>query len=166
MATNVAQREATGNRRPAIRGGPVLAAGPPAPDVAGWAVRRPPITKLAVQGSRQPRPGVVSRAKLIEAVRSSGCRLVAITAPTGYGKSAFLAEWAAAEDRRVVWVSLDRFDDDPAMLLVLLASAYCRAGLGGAELAADMESPGGPALGRVAGRGIGCEPGPVCADAG
>src|SRR6516162_6225867 len=150
MTTNVAQREATGNRRPAMRGGPVLAAGPPAPDVAGWAVRRPPITKLAVQGSRQLRAGVVSRAKLIEAARSSGCRLVAVTAPAGYGKSAFLAEWADAEDRRVVWVPLDRFDGDPAMLLVSLASAYCRAGLGSAGLVAGMDSPGGPAASRAA----------------
>jgi len=70
-----------------------------------------------------PRPGAVSRAGLVKTARSSDCRIVAITAPAGYGKSTFLAEWAAAEDRRVAWVSLDRFDDDPGMLLVLLASA-------------------------------------------
>jgi LuxR family maltose regulon positive regulatory protein len=49
---------------------------------------------------------------------------VGITAPAGYGKSTFLAEWARMEDRRVVWVSLDRFDDDPVAFLGLLASAY------------------------------------------
>ena len=86
----------------------------------------------------QPRPGAVSHADLVKTARSSGCRVVAITAPAGYGKSTFLAEWAAAEDRRVAWVSLDRFDDDPGMLLVSLASAYCRAGLGSADLVADM----------------------------
>ena len=152
MAANVAQREATGNRRSAIRGGPVLAAGLTAPDVPGWAVRRPRLAEVIVQGFRDLRAGAVSRAKLIEAARSSGCRLVAVTAPAGYGKSMFLAEWAAAEDRRVVWVSLDRFDDDPAALLVSLASAYRRAGLGSADLIADMESTGGPALGRAAAR--------------
>jgi LuxR family transcriptional regulator, maltose regulon positive regulatory protein len=41
----------------------------------------------------------------------------------------------------VVWASLDRFDDDPAMLLASLASAYCRAGLGGADLIADKDGP-------------------------
>ena len=90
----------------------------------------------------QPRPGTVSHSELVEKARSSGCRLVAVTAPAGYGKSTFLAEWAAAEDRRVAWVSLDRFDDDPAMLLVSLAAAYYRAGLGGADLVADMGGPG------------------------
>ena len=86
----------------------------------------------------QPRPGAVSHADLVKTARSSDCRVVAITASAGYGKSTFLAEWAAAEDRRVAWVSLDRFDDDPGMLLVSLASAYCRAGLGSADLVADM----------------------------
>src|SRR5215469_15676933 len=86
----------------------------------------------------QPRQGDVSRAKLIETARSSGCRAVGVTAPAGYGKSTFLAQWARAEDRPVGWVSIDRFDDDPAMLLVSLASAYCRAGLGSADLVADV----------------------------
>src|SRR5215469_11645964 len=56
----------------------------------------------------RPRPGTVSRGDLAETARSGVCRLVAVTAPAGYGKSTFLAEWAAAEDRRVAWVSLDR----------------------------------------------------------
>ena len=76
----------------------------------------------------RPRPGAVSRGDLAETARSSVGRLVAVTVPAGYGKSTFLAEWAAAEDRRVAWVSLDRFDDDPASLLLSLASAYHRAG--------------------------------------
>jgi LuxR family transcriptional regulator, maltose regulon positive regulatory protein len=100
----------------------------------------------------QPRPDVVSRAGLVRTARSSHCRLVGITAPTGYGKSTFLAEWAGADDRRVAWVSLDRLDDDPAMLLVSLASAYCRAGLGSADLVADMTGPGVSVLGRAAPR--------------
>lgn len=98
----------------------------------------------------RPRPAVVSRAGLVEAARSSGRRLVAVTAPAGYGKSTFLAQWAQAEDRRVAWVSLDRFDDDPAILLVSLASAYCRAGLGRASLVADMRDLGLSVLGRAA----------------
>jgi LuxR family transcriptional regulator, maltose regulon positive regulatory protein len=152
MATYMAQRQAAGSRRPAIRGGPVLAASLTASDVQGWAVQQPQITGLIAHGTRQRRPGVVSRAKLIEAARSSDCRLVAVTAPAGYGKSMFLAEWAAAEDRRVVWVSLDRFDDDPAALLVSLASAYCRAGLGRADLVTDKGGSSMWVLGRAAPR--------------
>jgi LuxR family transcriptional regulator, maltose regulon positive regulatory protein len=100
----------------------------------------------------QPRPGAVSRTKLIETARSSDCRVVGVTAPAGYGKSTFLAQWARAEDRRVSWVSLDRIDDDPAMLLVSLAAAYGRADPGCADLAADMRGPGMSVLGRAAPR--------------
>jgi LuxR family maltose regulon positive regulatory protein len=162
MATDAAQREAAGNGLATIRGGSVLAAGLPAAGlpaaglpaagVPGWGVRRRQFTGLAAGGTGQLGAGGVSRAGLVEAARSSGCRLVAVTAPAGYGKSAFLAEWAAAEDRRVVWVSLDRFDDDPAVLVASLASACCRAGLGSAELAAGMNSPSGAAAGRAAAR--------------
>jgi LuxR family transcriptional regulator, maltose regulon positive regulatory protein len=100
----------------------------------------------------EPRPGSVSRAGLIEAARSGGHRIVGITAPAGYGKSTLLAQWARAEDRPVAWVSLDRFDDDPASLLTSLAAAYCRAGLGGADLIADVAGHGVSALSRAAPR--------------
>jgi LuxR family maltose regulon positive regulatory protein len=100
----------------------------------------------------RPRPGSVSRAGLVAAARSSGRRLVAVIAPAGYGKSTFLAQWAKAEDRRVAWVSLDRFDDDPAMLLVSLAAAYSRADPGCADLVADMRGPGMSVLARAAPR--------------
>jgi LuxR family transcriptional regulator, maltose regulon positive regulatory protein len=150
MTTYVAQEKAAGARRRAIRGGgPILAATHAAPGVLDWAVQRHQITKVTAPGARPPRPGAVSRAELINAARLSDCRLVAITAPAGYGKSTLLAEWAATEDRCVVWVSLDRFDDDPAMLLVSLASAWCRAGLGSADLIVGLESPGMSALGRA-----------------
>ena len=106
-------------------------------------------SKLSVP---QPRPGLVSRAGLIETARASDCRVVGVTAPAGYGKSTLLAEWALAEDRRVAWVSLDRFDDDPALLLTLLASAYARVSPGSADLVADMGGLGVSVLGRAAPR--------------
>jgi len=100
----------------------------------------------------QIRPGFVSRAELIESARASDCRVVGVTAPAGYGKSTFLVEWAHAEDRRVGWVSLDRFDDDPAVLLTLLASAYARTSSGNADLVADVSGVGVSVLGRAAPR--------------
>jgi len=98
----------------------------------------------------QPRPGTVRRSDLVATARASDCRLIAVTAPAGYGKSTFLVEWAATEDRRVAWVSLDRFDDDPATLLVSLASAYCRAGLASPDLVFNMRSQGASVLARAA----------------
>ena len=99
-----------------------------------------------------PRSGSVSRADLIETARASECRVVGITAPAGYGKSTLLVEWARAEDRRVAWVSLDRFDDDPANLLTLLASAYARIEAAHAGLVAEMSGLGVSVLGRAAPR--------------
>ncbi len=49
-----------------------------------------------------------------------------VTAPAGYGKSTLMTEWARREDRLVGWVTLDRLDDDPGILLAVLASAYER----------------------------------------
>ena len=98
----------------------------------------------------QPRRGSVSRSALIEAAKASGCRVVGITAPAGYGKSTLLSQWALAEDRRVAWVSLNGFDDDPAGLLTLLASAYARVSPGNDDLVADMGGLGVSALGRSA----------------
>ena len=43
-----------------------------------------------------PLPGSVSRAGLIRTARASGCRVVGVTAPAGYGKSTLLIEWALA----------------------------------------------------------------------
>ena len=105
--------------------------------------------KLSIPG---PRPGSVSRAMLVETARASGRRVVGLSAPAGYGKSTLLAQWARAEDRRVAWVSLDRFDDYPAALLALLASAYARVSPGNADLVADMGGLGVSMLGRAAPR--------------
>src|SRR5688572_5920386 len=100
----------------------------------------------------RPRPGMVSRAELIDATRASGCRVVGVTAPAGYGKTTLLAQWALVEDRRVAWVSLDRYDDDPGILLFLLASAYARVCPGNGDLVADMSGLSVDALGRAAPR--------------
>ena len=97
------------------------------------------------------RPGSVSRAALIETAREGDCRLVCVTAPAGYGKSILLSEWAEVEDRQVGWVSLDRFDDDPAVLVSVLAAACARIS-GRADLPADVRGGGISVLGRAAPR--------------
>lgn len=74
-----------------------------------------------------PRAGLVSRAPLVQRARGCDRRVVAVTAPAGYGKTSFLAEWAAREARPVIWLSLDRLDDDPVTLLALLAAGFSRA---------------------------------------
>ena len=101
-----------------------------------------------------PRSGapLVSRAHLVDAARSSGRRVVGITAPPGYGKTTLLAEWVERDPRRVVWVTLDRFDDDPLTLLSVLAAALARQGLGPPDLDGGMTGPHTSLLGRAAPR--------------
>lgn len=106
-------------------------------------------TKLAIPA---PRAGFVSRSALIGAARRSECRIVAVTAPSGYGKSSLLAQWAAAEDRAVAYVTLDRFDDDAVTLLTLLASAFVQATGADPALVTNMHGHGASALGRAAPR--------------
>lgn len=66
-----------------------------------------------------PRRGFVARPRLREKLRlgtESGLTLV--SAPAGFGKTALLADWlgdAAAQDRRVAWLSLDPGDREPAV---------------------------------------------------
>ena len=99
------------------------------------------------------RAGTVSRSDLIASARSSGRRVVGVTAPAGYGKTTFLAEWAEADDRPVAWVSLDRFDDDPANLLYVIASAFVSVAPDEEEdLLADLCGVGLSVLGRSAPR--------------
>ncbi len=117
----------------------------PAPDLGDLLLN----AKLRVP---RPRAGLVSRVDLIQRARSSGCRVVGITAPAGYGKSTLLAEWADCEDRPVAGVSFDRFDDDPMALLVLLASAYARIDPGRADLRVEVRGVGPSVLGRAAPR--------------
>jgi LuxR family transcriptional regulator, maltose regulon positive regulatory protein len=99
-----------------------------------------------------PRPGFVSRAPMINRVRKSDARVVAASAPAGYGKTSLLAEWAATEDRPVAWVLLDRFDDDPVGLLSLLATAFVRATGADPTVVPDMRVHTLATLGRAAPR--------------
>ncbi|HWI32159.1 MAG TPA: LuxR C-terminal-related transcriptional regulator [Microbacterium sp.] len=99
-----------------------------------------------------PRAGFIDRADIIDSARDGARRIVAVTAPAGYGKTSLLAQWAVFEDRPVAWVSLDRFDDDPVTLLALLASAYVRATGSDPAVIADMRVHAVATLGRAAPR--------------
>ena len=68
------------------------------------------------------REGMVSRANLLDWLEASAATpVVAMSAPTGYGKTVLAAEWAKRDLRPVVWLSIDRHDNDPAVLLTYLA---------------------------------------------
>jgi LuxR family transcriptional regulator, maltose regulon positive regulatory protein len=68
--------------------------------------------------------GAVSRTALVNRLRADlGTRVVSVVAPGGYGKTTLLAQWAARDERRFAWVTLDRRDNDPVVLLQHLAAA-------------------------------------------
>ncbi len=70
------------------------------------------------------RPGVVSRTALVNRLRAGRCaRAVSVVAPGGYGKTTLLAQWATRDDRPFAWISLDRRDNDPVVLLRHVAAA-------------------------------------------
>lgn len=60
---------------------------------------------------------------LLNDPRLGACEVLAICAPAGYGKSTLAIQWASAEQRPVIWVTVDESDDDPAILLTTLCSA-------------------------------------------
>ncbi|MGZ4682586.1 MAG: LuxR C-terminal-related transcriptional regulator [Acidimicrobiales bacterium] len=73
------------------------------------------------------RTGQVDRTDLIARLAAtSDCSLVLVTAPTGYGKSTSLAQWAESDPRPVSWVSIDDLDNDPVCFLRHLVLALDR----------------------------------------
>jgi LuxR family maltose regulon positive regulatory protein len=73
------------------------------------------------------RPGTVSRTGLVNRLRAArGVSVATVVAPAGYGKTTLLAQWAARDERRFAWVSVDDRDNDPVVLLRHIAAALAR----------------------------------------
>ena len=86
-----------------------------APDLAEWKLRPPSI-----------RPGIVARPALVDFLEAQPVPLICVVAPPGYGKTTLLAQWAQHRDGQVGWVSVDKRDNDPVMLLTSIAVALDR----------------------------------------
>jgi LuxR family transcriptional regulator, maltose regulon positive regulatory protein len=88
-----------------------------------------PTFALSQAKLRQPasRPGIVDRPALVNRLSSAATpAVISVVAPAGYGKTTLLAQWAQSWQPRVAWVSADRRDNDPAVLLTYLATALDR----------------------------------------
>ena len=73
------------------------------------------------------RKGLVPRTELVGRLQASrGIPLVSVMAPTGYGKTTLLAQWAAKDRRPFAWLTLDEDDNDPTVLLTSIAVALDR----------------------------------------
>lgn len=72
--------------------------------------------------------GVVARGVVVSALRGSpGGALVVVQAPAGYGKTTSVALWDDADARPFAWLRLDHLDNDPAHLVLHIATALDQA---------------------------------------
>jgi LuxR family transcriptional regulator, maltose regulon positive regulatory protein len=73
------------------------------------------------------RPGIVARHVLLDRLLASGmARVIWVVAPPGYGKTTVLAQWSERKGPRVAWISIDRRDNDPVLLLRYITVALDR----------------------------------------
>jgi LuxR family maltose regulon positive regulatory protein len=81
---------------------------------------------LVASKLRRPlaRPGTVLRLPLVERLAREDPRpIVSVVAPSGYGKTTLLAQWAERNGQSFAWVSVDENDNDPKVLLTYVAEA-------------------------------------------
>ena len=82
--------------------------------------------KTAAAARFRPPPAhveLVRRSALLERLTAHDEPLVLFCAPAGSGKTMAMRQWAGCDPRPVVWVRLEPADDDPVVLLRVLAEA-------------------------------------------
>jgi LuxR family transcriptional regulator, maltose regulon positive regulatory protein len=92
--------------------------------------------------SPSARPGIVARTALVERLLASPAPVICVVAPPGYGKTTLLAQWSGRLGTRVGWVSVDRRDNDPVVLLTYIAAALDRVEPVDPEVFKALASPG------------------------
>jgi len=71
--------------------------------------------------------GITRRAVVEQLSRAADTPIVMLCAGPGYGKTTALAQWAVSmTDRPFAWISIDRHDNDPIVLLTYVAVALDR----------------------------------------
>jgi LuxR family maltose regulon positive regulatory protein len=73
------------------------------------------------------RASLVPRRRLLEKIGAHDEPVVVLAAGPGYGKTTLLGQLQRAQDRPVAWLSLDRTDNDPTVLLSYLVAALALA---------------------------------------
>jgi LuxR family maltose regulon positive regulatory protein len=84
------------------------------------------VLDLVASKLRRPltRPGTILRLPLVERLARTDPRpIVSVVAPSGYGKTTMLTQWAERNGQSVAWVSVDENDNDPKVLLTYVAEA-------------------------------------------
>jgi LuxR family transcriptional regulator, maltose regulon positive regulatory protein len=75
-------------------------------------------------GPTASRPRGVPRERLVRRLLAArDVPIALLVAPTGYGKTTVMSQWAERDDRPFAWVTLDASDNDPMNLLAAIALA-------------------------------------------
>src|SRR5262245_5282704 len=70
------------------------------------------------------RPGTVWRPLLIERLAQADAPpIVSVVAPSGFGKTTLLSQWAEHDDLTFAWVPVEKTDNDPKVVLRRIAQA-------------------------------------------
>jgi LuxR family transcriptional regulator, maltose regulon positive regulatory protein len=83
----------------------------------------------------------VERPRLLERLGRNASEVVLLEAPTGYGKTVLLAQWAAADPRPFEWITLTPDHDDPAALVAAVLEALGAGEPAGSNVAAALGVP-------------------------
>jgi LuxR family transcriptional regulator, maltose regulon positive regulatory protein len=82
--------------------------------------------RVAVNSLGRPlaRPGTVRRPLLIERLAQADLPpIVSVVAPSGFGKTTLLSQWAEHDSLAFAWVPVEEADNDPKVLLRRIAEA-------------------------------------------
>src|SRR5690242_15835391 len=75
-------------------------------------------------GCPPTRPGTVWRPLLMERLAQADLPpIVAVVAPSGFGKTTLLSQWAEHDGLPFAWVAVEEADNDPKVLLSRIAQA-------------------------------------------
>jgi LuxR family maltose regulon positive regulatory protein len=86
----------------------VRARAAPHPGVAGGALGGPVVIPRAKIRTPVARTEQVRRDRLLEPLADAAADLVLVLAPAGFGKTTFIAQWAAQTRNRVAWATVRR----------------------------------------------------------
>jgi LuxR family transcriptional regulator, maltose regulon positive regulatory protein len=86
-----------------------------------------PTSKRSAKGIPRPLPHEIPRARLLELLVGTESKVVALLAPSGYGKTTLLAQHARRLTQPVAWVTLTEDAAIPTMLATTVAKAVLEA---------------------------------------
>ncbi len=85
--------------------------------------------------------GLVERSRLVDRLEASTSSLILLNAPSGYGKSIVLAQWASRDPRPFASVTLGGAHNDPVVLLEWVVDALDRIEPLPGDIAAALAAP-------------------------